>query len=803
MPSCTRCRATDEHVPTEAMAQYYADRASFGLLITEGTMIQRGYSTFGHEPGIYTREQVDAWKKVTDAVHDKGGIIYLQIMHGGRATVDKNLSAPLKVMGPSALGIKGHPCPSVFTRDGSAQEYPATVEPMTEEQIKECVGRYARAARNAMAAGFDGVQIQAGNGFLIDQFINESCNNRTDAYGGSIPNRCRFLLEVVDAVKASIGANRVAVRLSPLDSFLDMTDSDPEATTHYIAEQLNTRKIAFVEVVRGDTIGPERGAEVWVRERFTGVLIVNYDVTLQEGEEYIASGKAEAVSFGRLGVANPDLVFRIIKKAALNDPDGATLFAGGEKGYNDYPTLETSEEAAERIANYTAPEEEQERSAVKQFSAEESMIARSRGNSVSARRVSFSEKLVSQEVSIEPIDPEEAATPSKQPVSGDALLKPLLFPTGSLMNRCVMGTLPRQRAGEDHVPTEAMVKYYQDRSQFGLILSEPIAVQPGYHSYVRSPGITTKQEVEGWKKVTTAVHEKGGVIFCCLHHAGRVTVEGNLEGETAVSVCGPTEHGVTGAMCPAVFAKSGESQPYPSTVKALRKPVLEWIVKLYAVAAKNAMAAGFDGVEIQAGNGFLIDSFLRDGGNQGREDEYGGTLENRARLLLQVVDAVSVIGADKVGVRLSPLDSSNGMSESDVDGLLAYVGKELQKRKIAFIEISNGSEGNYTATDATGPLEKLRPVFKGMLFSDENLTPEQAEGRLQSNAADAAVFTLAAVANPDLVDRIARQCGLQEVNMDTLFTEGETGYNDYLTATALRQKSYEERLRSWRRCRKM
>ncbi|KPA75688.1 putative NADH:flavin oxidoreductase/NADH oxidase [Leptomonas pyrrhocoris] len=338
MAPLTRCRANTDHVPTADMVKYYSDRASMGLILTEATQIQKGYSTFGFEAGIYGPEQIAGWRKVTDAVHAKGGLIYCQIHNGGRATVPCNVTEGLKVIAPSAIAIEGHDSPALFAVDGKKQHYPVPAA-LTKSEIAEYVQLYATAAHNAMAAGFDGVEVHGANGYLIDQFLKTSSNKRTDEYGGSIENRCRFLFEVVDAVVAAVGHERTALRISPLNSFNAQSDEDPEALTKYICRELNSRKLAFLDVMRGDFFSPARGADKWARETYEGVLFTGMGFEIEEAAQTVASGEAEAVVFGVKALANPDLVARAIAGAELNTPVVATFYTHDMVGYNDYPTL--------------------------------------------------------------------------------------------------------------------------------------------------------------------------------------------------------------------------------------------------------------------------------------------------------------------------------------------------------------------------------------------------------------------------------------------------------------------------------
>ncbi|CAD2219205.1 NADH:flavin oxidoreductase / NADH oxidase family/EF hand, putative [Angomonas deanei] len=357
MAPLTRTRATEDHVATDAMVKYYTDRASFGLIIAEACQIREGYSTFAYEPGVYGKAQVEGWKKVTQSVHEKGGLIFLQIHHGGRATVQCNLDDGIKVCGPSEQGIVNHSCPGAFAKDGEKQPYPAKVHALTEKEIEYHVKLFTVAAKNAMAAGFDGVQIHGANSYLIDSFLRDGANKRTDAYGGSVENRCRFLLEIVDSVVAAIGADRVSVRLSPLNAYNDTTDSDPEGLTRYVCGELSKRKLAFLDVMRGDMFNPAapKEADRWARESYTGVLFSGLGFEIDEAEETVKSGRADGIIFGQKAIANPDLVARAIAGAELNPIKMETMYGRGEEGYNDYPTLR-----AQRLSVIRAAEDEAE-----------------------------------------------------------------------------------------------------------------------------------------------------------------------------------------------------------------------------------------------------------------------------------------------------------------------------------------------------------------------------------------------------------------------------------------------------------
>lgn len=329
----TRTRADAGHMPNALMAEYYSQRASGGLLITECTMVAPGTSAFVNEPGVYSEAQITAWKNVTNAVHAKGGRIYMQIWHAGRAAhPDMNEGVP--TASSCATAIEG----DIQTPKGNVPQ--AVPRALTAEEIQAIVAAYAQGAKNAIAAGFDGVEVHGANGYLIDQFLRDTPNQRTDSYGGSLENRARFLFEVLTAVTAAIGSERVGLRLSPLNSYNSMKDSDPMALTGFLCEQLNAFKLAYLHVMRADFFGVQKADVMTVaREKYKGVLIGNMGYTAEEAEAAVAAGQLDAVAFGTAFLANPDLPARIRAKAALNAPDASSFYTPGAKGYTDYPTL--------------------------------------------------------------------------------------------------------------------------------------------------------------------------------------------------------------------------------------------------------------------------------------------------------------------------------------------------------------------------------------------------------------------------------------------------------------------------------
>lgn len=329
----TRTRAGVEHMPNDLMAEYYSQRATGGLLITECTMVMPNTSAFVAEPGIYSQEQIEGWKKTTAAVHAKGGRIFLQIWHGGRAA-HPDLNGGQASVSSTAVPIEGE----INTLAGKVPH--ASAHALTEAEIPAIVAAYAQGAKNAIEAGFDGVEVHGANGYLIDQFLRDGANKRTDGYGGTMEKRARFLFEVLTAVTAAIGADRVGLRLSPLNSFNSMVDSDPIALMGYLADRLNAYKLAYLHVMRADFFGVQKRDVMKVaRDNYKGVLIGNMGYTPEEAEQAITAGKLDAVAFGTSYLANPDLPERIKAGAALNTPDSSTFYTSGAKGYTDYATM--------------------------------------------------------------------------------------------------------------------------------------------------------------------------------------------------------------------------------------------------------------------------------------------------------------------------------------------------------------------------------------------------------------------------------------------------------------------------------
>jgi N-ethylmaleimide reductase len=337
MSPMTRSRATD-NIPNSLMKEYYAQRGEAGLIITEGTSPSPNGLGYPRIPGIFSPDQVKGWRSVTDAVHDKGAKIFIQLMHCGRIAHPLNLPEGTRVLAPSAVAADGE----MYTDAEGLKPHPVP-QAMSGEDIASAIAEFARAAENAVAAGFDGVELHGANGYLLEQFIRPNTNQRDDGYGGSMENRARFVLEVAEAVIGAIGRDRVGIRLSPYGVFNDMPLYDRmEEDYTYLAQQLNSRGLVYIHLVDHSAMGapPVPDAiKATFRELFKRTLILSGGYDAQRAENDLAAGKCDLVAVGRPFIANPDLVTRWKTGAAVNEPDSATFYTPGPKGYTDYPAL--------------------------------------------------------------------------------------------------------------------------------------------------------------------------------------------------------------------------------------------------------------------------------------------------------------------------------------------------------------------------------------------------------------------------------------------------------------------------------
>jgi len=330
MAPLTRLRGTPDHIPTPVMAEYYRQRASAGLIISEGTPISPQGVGYAQVPGLWSQQQVEAWRPITAAVHEAGGRIFSQIWHVGRISDPVFLNGERPVA-PSPIAATGH-----VSLVRPMKEFETPRELSTGE-VKGVIEDFRRGAENAKAAGFDGVEMHGANGYLLDQFLQDGTNQRTDEYGGTLENRARLMLEVTDAVVSVWGTGRVGMHLAPRNDTHAISDSNPEATFGYVATELGRRGIAFIaarEYIGDRRLGP------MLKKAFGGVYIANEKFTRESADEVIQRGEADAVAFGKLFIANPDLPVRFAKRALLNEPRPETFYSHGAEGYVDYPSLQ-------------------------------------------------------------------------------------------------------------------------------------------------------------------------------------------------------------------------------------------------------------------------------------------------------------------------------------------------------------------------------------------------------------------------------------------------------------------------------
>jgi N-ethylmaleimide reductase len=344
MAPLTRNRAAAGFVPGPLAAEYYSQRASAGLLVTEASQVSQQGQGYQDTPGIYSKEQVAGWRRVTDRVHARGGRIFIQLWHVGRishTSLQPDGGAPV---GPSAIRAKGKTFVGGTFTDISAPRALAL------EEIPGIIESFRRGAANALEAGFDGVEIHGANGYLLDQFAKDGANKRTDAYGGSIENRAKLMLEVAKVVAGEAGAERTGIRISPVTPSNDISDSGPQPLFDHIVEGLNALKLVYLHVVEGATGGPRDIAPFdygSLRKRFGGAYIANNGYDFELADKVLNANAADLIAFGKLYIANPDLAERLQRGAPLNSPDKATFYGGSAKGYTDYPALGEALDAAQ------------------------------------------------------------------------------------------------------------------------------------------------------------------------------------------------------------------------------------------------------------------------------------------------------------------------------------------------------------------------------------------------------------------------------------------------------------------------
>ncbi|CAN0928091.1 Putative 12-oxophytodienoate reductase 11 [Linum grandiflorum] len=624
------------YVPQPHAALYYSQRTTKGgLLISEATAVSDTAQGYKDAPGIWTKEQVEAWKPIVDAVHAKGGIFFCQLWHVGRVS---NSDKPL------------------ISRSGKANRFTPPRRLRTEE-IPGIVNDFRVSAINAIEAGFDGVEIHGAHGYLIEQFTKDQVNDRTDRYGGSLENCCRFALEIVEAVSNAIGADRVGIRLSLFAPYNQCTDSKPEALGLYMAESLNKLGIAYCHMVepRPSQVEHCQSQLLPVRKAFKGAFIAANGFDQEEGNRVVEEGETDLVAYGRLFLANPDLPRRFELDAPLNQCDTT----------------------------------------------------------------------------------QSPAIP---------LLTPHKMGKFDLSHRIVLAPLTRERS-YGNVPQKHAVLYYSQRTtKGGLLIAEATGVSDTAQGYKDTPGIWTKEQVEAWKPIVDAVHAKGGIFFLQIWHVGRVSNSDK----------------------PLTPQANGTAVAEFTPPRRLTTQEIPDIVNDFRVAAKNAIEAGFDGVEIHGAHGYLIDQFLKDQVND-RTDQYGGSIPNRCRFALEIVEAISnEIGADRVGMRLSPFANYSECSDSDPEALGLYMAESLNRYGIAYVHMVEPRMKTLDEKSLTPQsLLPMRKAFKGTFISAGGYSKEDGNRAVDEDCTDLVAYGRLFLANPDLARRFEVDAPLNEYVRET------------------------------------
>uniref|UniRef100_A0A0E0DER3 NADH:flavin oxidoreductase/NADH oxidase N-terminal domain-containing protein n=1 Tax=Oryza meridionalis TaxID=40149 RepID=A0A0E0DER3_9ORYZ len=731
----TRARSYG-NLPQSHAILYYSQRATKGgLLIAEATGVSSDAPCM-NTPGIWTKEQVEAWKPVVDAVHAKGGIFFCQIWHVGRAS-----------------DLEQEPISSTDkpVEKNEDMDFPVPRR-LAVEEIPDIINHFRIAARNAIDAGFDGVEVHGAHGFLLEQFMKDGVNDRADEYGGSLQNRCRFALEVVDAVSTEVGPDRVGFRISPYISYYGCHDSDPDALGVYMARELDRRGVLYCSAVEPEMVAAATAADGetttttmsrrmmiphrlhGMREAFRrGMFMVGGGYDRDAGNMAVASGYADMVVFGRLFLANPDLPRRFQLDAPLNKYDRATFYTDDPVvGYTDYPFLDDDHHIP-RLPD--------------------TLTRITKGADSSPLEVASYLKLLMGVFQKGEDQKGESANMKPTP-----LLSSYDMGKFNLSYRVVLAPLTRSRS-YGNLPQPHAIEYYSQRAtKGGLLIAEATGVSSdaqGMSVIPHTPGIWTKEQVEAWKPIVDAVHAKG-------------------EERPISSTDKPIE-------------KTEENYFLDfSTPRSLTVEEIPDVIKHFTLAAKNALEAGFDGVEVHAANGFLLDQFMKDGVNA-RADEYGGGVASRCRFALEVVDAVAAeAGAGRTGVRLSPYSRCLDCADSDPDALAAHMARELSARGVLYCNVV---EPEMVATPADGGgetmriphrLRAVREAFAGTLMVGGGYDREEGNWAVAGGYADLVVYGRLFLANPDLPRRFRLGAPLNGYDRATFYTaDPVAGYTDY------------------------
>ncbi|KAJ3371070.1 hypothetical protein HDU91_005593 [Kappamyces sp. JEL0680] len=773
-------RVSDEQTPNELMAEYYEQRAtSGGLLVTEATFIAREAGGYPTVPGIYSPAQIEGWKRVTDAVHAKGGIIYLQLWAIGRA--NKGDMADVKIVSSSTIPVDASSPPP---------------EQMTIADIQRYLDHYEAATRNAMLAGFDGVEIHAAHGYLLDQFLQSSSNStRDDEYSGSLENRARFLLQAMERVAGVIGEDRMAIRFSPFSNYYGMGHEEPFTTWGWVMRQVKQRypKLAYVSIT-DPRMDPEMGgtdknallSSDYFRAIFRGVsglvsrLARDATTVFPEPDsenptlvfaaggysaadaEVVGNRTGDLIGYGRFFIANPDLVHRLKNGLELNAYDRSTFYTHDSVGYTDYPF------ADENTKKFVPPP-----------AAQDDSSDHNAGTDKEPAQPVLPKELaeLKQAVIAEPVN-SHVGSVKGYGNQASRVWKPIALGKKTLSHRVVLAPLTRMRA-IGQVPSESAVEYYSQRTtEGGLLITEATFISLASSGYPNAPGIYLPEQVQAWKKVTDAVHAKGGIIYCQLWNIG-LSNNGDMPNVPIIAP-GNVHHREDGAT------------PHQMTTEEIKQHLDD-----YRHATKCAIEAGFDGVE----------QFLHPKLNCSRNDQYGGSLENRARFLLEALQAcVEVIGQDRAAIRLSPFVWEH-FEDIDPFETFGYISRQIaaahpELAYVSFTEprwssertkkysndyfraVFRGVSGlvSRLESDATLVFDDPSEAHKTVFLSAGGYSAHEAE-TIGDRTGDLIAYGRFYIANPDLVHRLRNGLELNAYDRSTFYDDKDEGYTDYPLAT--------------------
>jgi len=707
MAPLTRSRAID-NLANDWIAEYYCQRASAGLIISETISPSPNGLSYPRIPGLFSEEQIHSWKKVTNVIHESNGKIYAQLNHPGRVGSTINLPVGAKLVAPSAIAAD-----IMVYSDIQGPVKASKPESFTSIGIKQAINEFVTAARNALEAGFDGVELHGGNGYLLEQFLNPHVNKRTDQYGGNIENRCRFIVEMTEAVAAEIGRDNLGIRFSPYNTQADMPHyEDIPETYAYLANEMNRIGLLYVHLIDTVTRLEQEGDEVRnaidacfnvMRNTFNGIMIVNGGYTRERAIQAVESGAADLVSFGIPFISNPDLPYRLEHNLELAAADRATFYSATPQGFTDYSTYVPAD----------------------------------------------------QQVPFLPFEKKGL----------------------SLKNRIIMAPMTRSRA-VDNLPTALVAEYYRQRSSAGLIISESISPSPNGLGLPRIAGIFNKEQTKAWRKVTDEVHKNDGKIFAQLNHTGRVGNSINFP--YPAKIVGPSAIALNIDIYSDRKGMIKADTPEPLTLESIKELIGEFVI-----AARNAMDAGFDGVDLHVAFGYLLEQFLNPAVND-RSDRYGGSIENRCRVIVEITEAVAAeIGADKLGIRFSPYSTYLEMSLYDgINETYAHLSSEMNRIGILYIHVADPIAGlDQDPEEISDVLEEcfriMRNNFSGIMILNGGYTKAKAIQAIASGAADLISFGKSFLANPDLPFRLENDLKLNDFDPATFYTAAQEGFTDY------------------------